>query len=246
MKDNTDKKMLICIPGPWENHSEFIEKVVTATKGKYMFAGAILACPDEKNHIPLELYGHDENILQAFSIAGQGKLSEQTLEKIKMHSGVAYLCFPIDLLSNKEMVINFTRVMQETGGYVVKIESTGIAHDWDVWFENLKSVNPFDQYRTFVILLGDDQFYYSCGMHHFLLPESQISTNTPIESAADTLNRFNYYQIIEKPDLQQGHTFSLTPDSPYYKLNLRDEQRYTNDESFYNPYGIWTMESVEQ
>ncbi len=241
-----DKEMIICIPGPWKNRTEFIENVVTATKGKFMFAGAILACPDEKNHIPLELHEPDDNMLEAFSIAGQSKLSKQTFEKIKMHSGVAYLHFPIDILSNKEMVVNYTRVLQAAGGYAVKIESTGIAHDWDVWFENLTSDNPFDQYRTFVVLLGDNDFFYSCGMHHFLLPESQISTTTPIETAADTLNRFNYYQIIEKPDLQQGHTFSLTPDSPSYKLNLSDEQRYSNDESFHNPYGIWTMEIVEQ
>jgi hypothetical protein len=82
-------------------------------------------------------------------------------------------------------------------------------------------------------------------MHHFWLPDCQISRQTPIEEAADSMNRFNYYQISEHPTLESGHTFSLTPDSPYYRLTLVADLRHDADELFRNPNGLWTMEKVE-
>jgi hypothetical protein len=245
-QEKVSQEAMICIPGPWKNRTEFLEGIATHTKGDFMFAGAILANPKAKDHVPLEFCEPYEEMRKAFEIAGQGKLSIELLDQISAHNSVVYIRFPLDAITQRKRMLTFTNLIRELGGYAVKIESTGIAHNWETWNSLLSSDNPFDQYRCFVVLIGDSEHFYSCGMHHFGLPDCQISRDIPMEEAADTMNRFNYYQIIEQPNLESGHTFSLTPDSPYYRLVLSPDYRHETDEFFRNPNGLWTMERVEQ
>lgn len=141
-------------------------------------------------------------------------------------------------------MLTFTSLLRDLGGYAIKIESTGLAHTWDVWHSLVSSRNPFDKYCCFVVLIGDEEQFYSCGMHHFGLPDCQTSRDIPIEEAAEMMNQFNHYQISEQPALESGHTFSLSPESPYYRLDLVDDHRHAADDFFRNPHGLWTMEMV--
>lgn len=245
-KTNSGQEAMLCIPGPWTNRTDFLQRVVSHTKGDFIFAGGILANPKSTDHVPLEFCQPYEDMRNAFEIAGQGKLPRELLDQLASHKSVVYMRFPLDAIGQKKHILKYTSLLRDLGGFAVKVESTGIAHTWDTWDELLSSENPFDQYRCFVILIGDEEQFYSCGMHHFGLPDCQISREIPAEEAADTMNRFNYYQIVEHPELESGHTFSLTPDSPYYRLTLDQDQRHEAEEFFHNPKGLWTMEKVEQ
>lgn len=241
-----NQEAMLCIPGTWKDRTECVQRVVTHTKGDFMFAGAILANPKGKDHIPLEFCGPYDDMRQAFEIAGQGKLALEVLAQIATHNSVVYMRFPLDVIRQRKRMLLFTSLVRDIGGFAIKVESTGIAHDWDVWHSLISSENPFDQYRCFVVPIGDEDQFYSCGMHHFGLPDCQISRAIPIEKAADTMNRFNYYQIVEQPTLGSGHTFSLTPDAPHYRITLGEDHRHESDDLFRNPNGLWTMEQVEQ
>jgi uncharacterized protein DUF4261 len=101
--------------------------------------------------------------------------------------------------------------------------------------DTAKFRDRFHLYCAFVVLVGDSDNHHSCGMHHFELPECQVDSDTPVEGAADLMNRFNYYQILERPSLASGHTFSLTKDSPSYVLDLLKDTRHEEGDVFYNP-----------
>lgn len=234
--------MMICIPGPWKDRTDFVQRVVVQTKGDFMFAGAILANPKGKDHVPLEFCEPFAGLRRAFEIAGQGKLPATLLDQIGVHKSVVYIRVPLDIIAQKDRLLKFTTVLRDIGGCAVKVESSGIAHTRDTWQALLSSKNPFDQYRGVVVLIGDEHYFYSCGMHHFNLPDCQASRQLPIAEAADTMNRFNYYQIVERPILASGHTFSLTADSPSYRLALISDARHGEDELFRNPQGLWNME----
>jgi hypothetical protein len=152
-----------------------------------------------------------------------------------------YLHFPFDIVSQKARLLKFTEVLSKCGGIAVKLETSGIAHEWERWFELLRSDNPFDPYCASVVLVGDERFYYSCGMQNFSLPNAQISNRLDAVEAADSINRFNYWQIVENPVLKSGHTFSLTSDSPRFRLELLKDKRHSEDDLFYNPGGVWEL-----
>ncbi len=233
--------MIVCVPGTWEDRTKFIEAVVTSTHGDFMFAGMFLAHPKGNDHVELEFYDPDEQMAEAFEYGGQGKLSDATLDQIAQHRSVIYLHFPFDIISQKVRLLKFTEVLSKCGGIAIKLETSSIAHEWERWVELLRSDNPFDTYCASVVLVGDERFYYSCGMHNFSLPDAQVSNSFDVEEAADLINGFNNWQIVEKPILKSGHTFSLTADSPHFRLELLKDKRHSEDDLFYNPNGVWEL-----
>lgn len=244
--NSTQRELLLCIPGPWQDRSDFVRAIVSETKGEFMFAGMILANPKGKDHVPLDFAPGDPQIRQAFELAGQRKVSQQVLEQISGHGGVAYLHFPIRIINERDRVITFTNVLQRCGGYAVKVESAGVAHEWRHWFAALNSKNPFDLYRAFVVLIGDADHYYSCGMHHFGLPDVEVERSVEINEAADLMNRFNYWQIVEEPKIAAGHTFSVTADAPRYRINLKNDARHEPEHLFHNANGVWNLKRADR
>jgi hypothetical protein len=236
-------ELIICIPGTWKDRTDFISQTITSEPpGRFVFAAGILADITAKDHVPLDFCPADPNILKAFEIAGQGEIPPEILAQLREHSSVVYLHFPLDLPDQRERVLKFTQIIQRLGGIAVKVESAGAAHSWERWFA-LVSGTPFDLYCAAVILVGDKGYYYSCGMHHFGLPECEVPRSIPVGEAADLMNRFNFWQTVEKPKLSTGHTFSLTPTAPRYRLTLGPDTRHNTENPFHNPHGIWRLSS---
>jgi hypothetical protein len=234
-------ELIIAVPGPWQDRKDFLTRVVKSTGAEFMLAGSMLANPRANDHIELELSEAEPNLRTAFEYAGHGKLREDTLDAIGSHAMVAYLHFPLAVTGQQQRLQRFTSLMRQIGGLAVKIESAGVAHEWAAWEEILASENPFDLYRGFVTLIGGQAHYYSCGMHHFALPEAQMPRSVPIEKATNLLNRFNFYRITESPPLASGHTFSLAADTPRYRLTLIPDERHDDVELLRNGHGVWDL-----
>ncbi len=241
-----DLEIILCVPGPWCDRRELLETIVVRSQGKFMFVGGILACPTAKDHVPLDFEPHTAAMEEAFRCAGQGKISAKTLEAIGQHKGVAYLHFPIEFIVQRERIKMFTSILRDCGGIGIKNEISGIAHEWDRWFELIESENLFDAYCACIVLVADDDVYYSCGMHHFNLSEVQISRAFEIQEAAKFINDFNLYQLIEGPKIAAGHTFGLTPDGPKFRIGHVADERHDSEDLFHNPAGVWSLEEVEQ
>ena len=120
-------------------------------------------------------------------------------------------------------------------------DSTGVAHTWARWLELLGSGQDWDLYCATVVLVGDDDHFYSCGMHHFGLAECAVPRTLGPAEAADLMNRFNLWRIAEDPVFESGHTFSLDADAPRWRLALAEDTRHAADEGFHNPEGVWVL-----
>lgn len=236
-----DQEIILCIPGTWTDRNDFLRQVITyEPQGRYMFAGMVLVDVQGKDHVPLDFGEADPNIARAFEIAGQGRFSPELLAQIKAHTSVVYLHFPLNLPEQRERILKFTRIIRDLGGIAVKVESCGLAHSWERWNE-LLSGNLFEVYCAGVVLVGDTGHYYSCGMHHFGLPECEVASSTPIEAAAELMNQFNFWQIHDKPTVSSGQTFSVTEKAPRFRSSLQPDTRYDKEDLFHNPHGIWRL-----
>src|SRR5499427_11034992 len=106
-------ELLICVPGPWKDTSAFLRQVIMLEPmGRYMFAGFILTDVAGNDHITLEFRPADPKIPTAFEIAGQGKIPQLTLARIREHSSVVYLHFPLDIRAQRDRVARFTELLQ--------------------------------------------------------------------------------------------------------------------------------------
>jgi hypothetical protein len=188
----------------------------------------------------VDLCAADPALGGTFRTSGQGKLSEEVLARIEQHTAVAYLRFPADIAGQRERLMEYTRLMARIGGLAVKIESSGIAHTLEHWLGMLTG-SPFDLYCASVVLVGGEAYAYSCGMHHFGLPDSAVP-RTLEGDAADVMNRFNFWRISEQPELANGNTFSLAADAPRMRMTLVEDSRYPTDAPMNNPHGVWRLD----
>lgn len=236
-----EQELIICIPGPWRDRADFVRRVVMSEpKGRFMFAGGILADIQHKDHVSLEFCDPDSRMTEAFAAAGQGKLPRECLEQIRQHTAVTYLHFPINLHEQRERVAKFTGLVRQAGGIAVKVESAGVAHTWEAW-ESRLSGSMFDLYCCAIVLVGDKQSFYSCGMHHFGLPECEVPRFMGVADGADLINRFNAWRINDRPMINSGETFSLAANELPFRLELRPDSRHSAGDLFHNPHGVWFL-----
>ncbi|RYG61588.1 DUF4261 domain-containing protein, partial [bacterium] len=100
-------------------------------------------------------------------------------------------------------------------------------------------------YHAFVVLIGSaESGYYSCGMHNFGLADCRIGNHLPPAEAADFLNNFNYYVLIETPELGSGHTISLSGDGAVYRMDWEEDTKFEAEHAYHNPFGVWSLVRV--
>ena len=74
MTDLDDQELIVCIPGPWDSRTKFVQDIVGMSDGAFIFSGAILFDPHAHDHIDLTFGISDDSLSKAFRIAGQGRL----------------------------------------------------------------------------------------------------------------------------------------------------------------------------
>lgn len=230
----------LCVPGPWAHAVEFGDQVATLA-ARYTDAGRLMLDAGDSDGIALELRGADPRLAVAFRIACQGKMDEEMLRVLARHASVAYLRFPADLAAQSERMLKFSRLLERAGGLAVKVETCGVAHNWAQWASLLKGALP-GQYAAGVTLVTSADFYYSCGMHNFGLPDYEVSGALDFDSAMHLMNQFNLWRLSALPALSDGHSFSLGKGAPSFKLLRQADPRHAAGAALFNRHGLWRLD----
>ncbi|MGD7053955.1 DUF4261 domain-containing protein [Sutcliffiella horikoshii] len=192
----------------------------------------------------MEVYEHDPDLREAFSYAGRGSFDDSLLDEIEQHTFTVYVIADVKGYKGLKEVLDVGEALLKAGGMAVKIEISGIAHTRDEWLELVQNQDYFPIYSSFVTLLGDDECYYSCGMKAFGLRDVITPSSLSPEDAAELINNFNLYSLVEKVTFNSGETFSLGESSPLCKVELIDDYKYEEDDIFFNPFGLVALVAV--
>ena len=235
-------QIIIGVPGNWQNRTEIVQSIVSRSGG-FIFAGMVLMNTQTKKSHTLEVEEHNSQLQEAFRIAGGGHISPETLVAIGKHQFTLYVLSAGASVGEAKDMIKVGEALLGSGGLAVKVESSGVAHSAERWRAMTNSEDLFDLYTAFVTLIGGTDCFYSCGMHNFGLPDCTVSTGIAANEAASLMNRFNYYQVAESPNLQSGQTFSVDAASPHYKLTMESDTNYEEEHPFHNPFGVWHLQT---
>lgn len=235
-------QLVVGVPGPWADRSALMEALVRAHGARYLFAGKIFLEGETRRSCEIDLYEHDEQLRLAFRYAGGGAFPEALLDAVAAHRTTAYLVFDEPDYEAARTAVRFVDALLDAGGIAVKVESAGVAHTAERWRELGASDEAFDTYTLFVQLVGGDGRYFSCGMQNFGLPDAAVPSSLDLQEGAHLLNVFNVYRLAEAPVLNDGETFSLAPDAPYYRLTREPyDAGYDPEDVLYNPHGLWSL-----
>jgi hypothetical protein len=237
---------IICIPGPWRSGEELILKIVEANMGEHIAAGGVMINIKNQSHCILEVSERDEKMKESFAIAGKvTRVSEDFLNEIDAHNLVVYISAPTGNLEKLGHLAFAATAILKAGGIGVKIETAGKAFDKETWLSattNFKEPNLYDMFVIESITM-EDGTVFSCGMQNLGLKDTIVS-GLPFQEAVDLIRIFGVFQIVDKPEIHAGETFSSTLDAPMFRIIEEQNPPYERDEPLGNPFGTWRLTKV--
>jgi hypothetical protein len=181
----------------------------------------------------------DGALASGFSWGRQGPLAKELVARVAACSHAALIEFRGRFDEHASRVAALGRILREAGGVAVRMEASGAASPWELWLERLESGDPFQIYASAVVAVHDDgDVLFTCGMHHFDLPDAQVAMQEPREALA-WLDAFCLYQLTEQPGLASGHTFRPHADAQRRAFERWPDHRHHPSDGRHNPFGIW-------
>lgn len=233
--------IIIGVPGKWSDHADIIRSVSNPNSGLIM-AGMILHEIATNQSYPVEIYDHDPELSKAFQLAGRGSLSNDELRAIQQHTATVYVIGPKGSPVHARQIMRVGLQLLNAGGLAIKVESSGLAHSVEDWTALAEAPHEAALYHAFVTLIGSQTGFYSCGMHNLGLPDAVVPMTLKPPEAANLLQTFLLYTLLERPKLISGQTFSCDAVSPRYTLRHSPCTLHSSDDPFYNPNGLWWLE----
>lgn len=237
----TNAQIVIGVPGNWSTRNEIVANIAHRGNG-LLLAGFVLMDSTTQEAYEVEIYDHDPELAKAFEIAGRLRMSQSDIEAIRSHTFILYLIAKSASLEQAQKVLKVGCGLLEAGGLAVKVETTGKAHTAKDWIVLADANNETALYHAYVTLVGSNNIYYSCGMHNLGYRDAIIKAPITPEEAARLLQAFLLYLLIEKPALQEGHSFSENSNSPHYRLRAVSCDTYPSHHTFFNSFGMWQLE----
>lgn len=234
---------VICIPGNWNSWDEFILLIVAANNGEYLAAGNILMNVKESTHCIIEFCDHDQRLKQSFKYAGMvSRVSDSFLDEIEKHKHIIYISGKTGNLKEAEQLSKAASAVIKAGGLGIKVETAGKAFEKEQWFNLVEDFKTANLYKMFVVdsIIDKEGAVYSCGMHNLGFRDTIIS-GEKFQTAVDLISVFSFYQIIDKPLIQNHQTFSKDAESTKYRITEEPNQPNKGTELFENPFGMWRL-----
>jgi len=234
---------VICIPGIWNDWDEFILSIVEATNGEYLAAGNVLMNIKKEKHFKIEFCERDEKMKTSFKYAGMVTgVTDNFLDKIENHKHVIYISGKTGNLEEAGYIAFAAESILKTGGLGVKIETAGKAFEKQLWCNLLEPFEESNLYQMFVLdsIVAKDSTVFSCGMQNLGFKDTIVS-GEDFQQAVDLISIFGYYQILDKPLIQNKQTFSTDIESPKYRIIDEPNQPYKGTDLFENPFGMWRL-----
>lgn len=236
-----EERIVVCIPVNCQTRQEIMSSMTEIYGTDYLLAETIFLETATQKSCRIYFCDREEKLRQSFEIAGEDQLSLATLVQISNHQQIVYLIFNNPGYKTCLKIASFAKVFLDIGGCALKIESTGIAHQKSKWLEKYNSEDIFDLYLLFVILRGNEEYFYSCGMYNFGKADVSIDATEDINLAIYVMNVFNYYRLTESVILKDEHTFRPDIECPVYKMQWTECVEYESQAIFINPYGRWHL-----
>jgi hypothetical protein len=238
---------VLCIPGHWASVEQVKLAIVAATNGEFIAAGGVMMNAKKEQHVKFEVCEHDDRMKQSFAVAGRvTSVTEDFLSDIDKHNLVVYISALSGNFFKAEQIAFAGEAILKAGGIGIKVETAGKAFQKERWLSLTNDFQESHLYEMFVIdsILQKDGTVFSCGMQNLGLKDTIVS-GVPFQQAADAINIFGYYQVVDKPVILPNQTFTPTPtpthDSPRYRITEEPNAPYQNEPLLGNPFGMWRL-----
>lgn len=236
-------KTVLCIPGNWRDRSEIVKAITKANINEFICAGRVIINIKTNKGFEMQIEEYDNRIKESFRIAGKvNRVENSFVEEIGNHKSVVYIIGETGNFKDAKEMAYAGMAILNAGGIGIKVETSGKAFTKDQWKSFLSDFEESNLYQMYVLdSISDGKgTVYTCGMHNLGLKDAIISGGN-FQDSVDLLSIFGYYQVVDKPEIRSGQTFSIAIDAPVYEILDEEKQPYLGDELFENHFGMWRL-----
>lgn len=238
---------ILCIPGPWKDHKEILHAIVEATSGEYLFAGMVLMNTKTNEAVKMFVEPKDASLKEKFQHTGLiNNVSTEFLKQIDQHEHVVYLAHELGSFDRAKTLAFAGNALLQAGGFGINVDTCNKGFEKAHWMDLVTSFQEHSLYEMFVHdAIKDTRGYlFSCGMQHLGLKDTMIY-NQAVEEAHSTLKIWGNYQVIDKPTIKVGQTFSIAANAPRFRILKEKNPPYKEHELLHNPFGMWRLKPLE-
>lgn len=235
-------KIILGIPGHWKSRDEFKEALTRNGNG-YIYMGSHIGCLENPGEFyEVDISDYNPYITEAIEVGGHGLFSKEDINQLKTHNSVIYLIGDGGSIDKVLKIMDVASALLNAGGIAVNVESSGRARTKEDWLDITKSKEISRVFTAFIQMSRTENAYYTTGMHCFGFCDVITSTEGITEmEVANLFKLFCLYILEENPKINDGQTFSLDLNSPFYLLKQGKCTMFEEDDPFFNPYGVWHM-----
>lgn len=223
--------VFLLVPGPWEDEAALGHALGTATLPLGTFDDGPIAA----NHVRFGLVQDPGGFGNALSWSRDGQ-NEEMVRAANACTAAALIEIGATLDRAVATLGTVSQALRSAGGVGIRIESSGASVDWATWFSALDDETLFGLVHHTTLLVADGKTTYTTGMHAFQQPDALVEGHDP-----DLVSGLSAVQVVDKPRLMTGHTYSPGADQPRWTLQRWPDYRFTPDDGRHNPFGFWRL-----
>lgn len=240
--NEADPTIVLGIPGCWKDRDDMVNTIARSSGG-YVLEGKSLVNEVTGGKIEVYIDDHDSSIVEEVSYGVLGHMSDEESQAMQNYTFMIYLMTYEAGHEVVEDMMDAAVGILDAGGLVVKSQNSGFYVGAAKWREYAKEKTAHGMFRALVGMLGDNEEFYTYGMHAFALPDCAVIGEDGA-TAVEIAKEFCGYMLDEAPQLDDGDKFSITVDAPVYQISLEEYSYDAPDDGFVNPRGLWRLEKV--
>ena len=240
-------RIALRVPGPWLSSDELGDALERAESG-YTFA------PGEEDqpqlvHIAthrrwnIDTSDHDDDLVKVF--AGKPRPpTDDELDAIAQHAVKIHLTGAGGSEEDARATMHAATALIRAGGSGVLIDSSTAAHGPTDWLALSNDSHGGGLFWAYVVVGGSEEEIFSIGMHCLGFRDAEMPGPLDPQSAVFYIQNFLGYVTQSGRTVHDGDI--LGGEDPSYRAIHVPCTRFLPDAPFYNPYGIYRLEKIEE
>jgi hypothetical protein len=235
-------KIILGIPGYWKTRDEFVKAMARDGNG-YIYTGNHIGnLKEPKELFEVDMSEYNPYVAEAFEVAGNGSFKKEHINQLNEHKSIIYLFGEGGSIEKVLDMMEVASAVLHAGGIAVNVESSGRASTKEEWIEITNSRDIAQVFAAFIQMSREKNTFYTTGMHSFGYSDVETTSENITGPEVSAIFRiFCLYNIVEKPKITDGETFSTDPNSPIYLLKHKKCTMFEEEDPFYNPFGVWNL-----
>lgn len=238
---DTAPQIELRVPGPWESPVALNEALHRAETG-YETAEDALVHTKTGRRIECGVSPPDDEIADLF--AHDGRLRPDEVDAVAAHTVKIHLSGPGGSPEAARAMMRAATALVRAGGLGVMVDNSGNTHGPRDWLALDSDPQPGGLFWAYVAAAGGRGEVWSHGMHCLGFRDAELFGAPTPDAGGFVLHNFLGYLYQSGVPVLDGDTLGDEV-APRFRAVAYPCYRVKPGTPFYNPYGVWRLEPVE-